>query len=110
MNDKANELCLTMKGIALMKLVEAGVIRREEDGNVNTDGLKPSGTASSGTSTQRWTTRWKSCHAATRAARRLPAKQIRAPTTALVRESFMVKSLSSRRWRWYSDSSWRFCW
>ena len=39
MNDKANELCLTMKGIALMKLVEAGVIRREEDGNVNTDGF-----------------------------------------------------------------------
>ena len=40
MNDKANELCLTMKGIALMKLVEAGVIQREEDGNVNTDGFE----------------------------------------------------------------------
>ncbi len=25
MNDTANELCLTMKGVALMKLVEAGV-------------------------------------------------------------------------------------
>ena len=40
MNDKANELCLTMKGIALVKLVEAGVIHREEDGNVNTDGFE----------------------------------------------------------------------
>ena len=40
MNEKANELCLTMKGIALVKLVEAGVIRREEDGNVNTDGFE----------------------------------------------------------------------
>ena len=39
MNDKANELCLTMKGIALVKLVEAGVIQREE-GNVNTDGFE----------------------------------------------------------------------
>lgn len=40
MNEKANEYCLTMKGIALMKLVEAGVIQREEDGNVNTDGFE----------------------------------------------------------------------
>lgn len=40
MNDKENEFCLTMKGIALMKLVEAGVIQREEDGNVNTDGFE----------------------------------------------------------------------
>ena len=40
MNDKENKFCLTMKGIALMKLVEAGVIQREEDGNVNTDGFE----------------------------------------------------------------------
>lgn len=40
MNEKANEYCLTMKGIALVKLVEAGVIQREEDGNVNTDGFE----------------------------------------------------------------------
>lgn len=40
MNEKANELCLTMKGIALMKLVDAGVIRRGDDGSVDTDGFE----------------------------------------------------------------------
>ena len=40
MNEKADELCLTMKGIALLELVDAGVIRREEDGSVDTDGFE----------------------------------------------------------------------
>lgn len=40
MNETARGLCLTMKGIALVKLVEAGVIRREADGSVDTDGFE----------------------------------------------------------------------
>lgn len=105
MNDKENKFCLTMKGIALMKLVEAGVIRREEDGNVNTDGFE---TFWDSFERNLYTAMDNAMEELSRSYQ--SSEKTAGPTTALERESFMVKSLSSRRWRWYWASSWRFCW